>query len=112
MLAAWLRRLDAPKKRIAFGESVRFEIGAFLDGLKPEDIALELIVSRRGGGADDSRPACYRFESEGVQTDQGEQRFGLELSPDICGKLEYQVRAYPHHPLLTHPFEMGMMRWL
>jgi starch phosphorylase len=107
-----LRRLDVPRKRIAFGESVRFEIGAFLDGLKPEDIALEMMVSRQGGGAEDSRPACYRFESEGVRTEQGEQRFALALSPDMCGKLEYRIRAYPHHTLLTHPFEMGMMRWL
>jgi glycogen phosphorylase len=30
----------------------------------------------------------------------------------MCGKLEYRVRIYPHNPLLAHPFEMGMMRWL
>jgi starch phosphorylase len=30
----------------------------------------------------------------------------------MCGKLEYRIRVYPWHELLTHPFEMGMMRWL
>jgi glycogen phosphorylase len=30
----------------------------------------------------------------------------------MCGKLEYRIRVYPYHSLLTHPFEMGMMRWL
>jgi starch phosphorylase len=38
--------------------------------------------------------------------------FTIELAPELCGKLEYRVRAYPHHELLTHRLEMGMMRWL
>jgi starch phosphorylase len=54
----------------------------------------------------------YRFEWEGLMTDQGEHRFVLQLTPEMCGKLEYRIRIYPWHELLTHPFEMGMMRWL
>jgi starch phosphorylase len=38
--------------------------------------------------------------------------FALDLTPGLCGKLEYYIRVYPCHPLLTHPFEMGMMEWL
>ena len=36
----------------------------------------------------------------------------LQLTPEICGKLEYRIRVYPWHENLTHPFEMGMVRWL
>jgi starch phosphorylase len=107
-----VRRLDAQKKSISFGEAVRFEVAVNLDGLKPEDVAVELLISRPAGSADGKQPLTYRFESEGVRTEQGEQRYALELEPELCGKLEYRVRAYPHHELLTHPFEMGMMRWL
>jgi len=42
----------------------------------------------------------------------GTARYEIELSPDICGKLDYRIRAYPHHPRLTHRFEVGLMRWL
>jgi starch phosphorylase len=42
----------------------------------------------------------------------GESVFTLELTPDVCGKIEYRMRVYPYHELLTHPFEMGMMVWL
>jgi starch phosphorylase len=38
--------------------------------------------------------------------------FHLELTPELCGKLLYRVRIYPHHTLLTHPFETGLMIWL
>ena len=45
-------------------------------------------------------------------TEQGEHRFVLQITPEMCGKLDYRIRVYPWHELLTHPFEMGMMRWL
>ena len=40
------------------------------------------------------------------------QKIRLELSPELSGKLELRIRAYPHHPALSHPFEMGLMKWL
>ena len=110
--AVTLRRLDAPRKGIAYGETVRFEIGVGLGGLKPEDVTVELMISREKREADADSHSRYRFESEGLRTEQGEHRFVLELTPEICGRLEYHVRIYPSHALLTHAFEMGMMKWL
>jgi starch phosphorylase len=36
----------------------------------------------------------------------------LDLTPEQCGKLEYRIRAFPEHALLTHKFELGLMVWL
>jgi N-acetyl-alpha-D-glucosaminyl L-malate synthase BshA len=44
--------------------------------------------------------------------DGPEHRFALELSPDLCGKLEYRIRVYPFHAALSHRFEMGLMKWI
>jgi starch phosphorylase len=44
--------------------------------------------------------------------ESGENLFKLDLAPELCGKLEYYIRAYPYQPLLTHPMEMGLMAWL
>jgi len=107
-----VRRLDTPKKRIAFGDNVRFEVGVNLNGLKPEDVRVEFLISKQLSRENEVPPACHQFQSEGVHTEKGEHRFVLELSPEHCGKLGYRIRLYPHHQLLTHPFEMGMMRWL
>lgn len=107
-----MRRLDVPKKRIAFGDNVRFEVGLELDGLKPEDVRVELLMAKQISRDDEAQATCYRLQSEGVRTEKGEHRFVLELSPEHCGKLGYRIRMYPYHELLTHPFEMGMMRWL
>lgn len=106
------RRLDAPRTQIQFGENLRFEVAVAIDGLKASDIAVELLITRSTDIADGQQDTCYRFEADGTQTEQGEQRYALELTPEMCGKLEYRIRIYPHHELLAHPFELGMMRWL
>lgn len=100
-----LRRLDAPKKRIAFGDSFRVEVAVMLDGLSPDDVIVEILMDDRG------RQQRFELAAAGTIAETGEQRFMLELTPDLCGQLEYRIRAYPCHALLAHPFEMGRMIW-
>jgi starch phosphorylase len=113
--AAWpkvsLRRLDAPRKRIQFGERVRVEVAMNLDGLAPADVAVELILSR---GALEPRgaPMSHAFAPDGTRTEGGEHRYVLDLAPELCGRLDYRIRAYPRHDLLAHPFELGLMLWI
>ena len=88
------------------------EVAVYLNGLKPEDVVVELLLGRQTDYDTLRENRRYRFEWEGVMTEQGEHRFALQITPEMCGKLEYRMRSYPWHELLTHPFEMGMMRWL
>jgi starch phosphorylase len=110
--AVRVRRLDTPGKNIAFGEGMKVELGVQLDGMKPDDVVVELLIGRQREQAKLRDARHYRFEWEGLTTDQGEHRFVLQVTPEMCGKLHYRIRVYPYHELLTHPFEMGMMRWL
>jgi starch phosphorylase len=110
--AVRIRRVDSAQRNILFGESMRFEVAVYLDGLKPDDVVVELLIGRQTEWERLRENRRYRFEWEGIMTEEGEHRFVLQLTPEICGKLEYRVRAYPWHENLTHPFEMGMMRWL
>ncbi len=113
--AAWpkvtMRRIDNSKRRIDFGGSVRFEVAMFIDGLKPSDVTVELLFSRPNANIQSRQPRRYHLKFTGLGRD-GESMFALEMTPDVCGKIEYRIRAYPYHELLTHPFEMGMMVWL
>jgi starch phosphorylase len=104
-----IRRLDAPKSRIQFGDKLRIEAALRLNHLNPEDVVVELLMSRLGvqGGEETMR---YRFAAQGADAD-GEHHFSLELAPELCGRLDMRVRAYPCHDLLTHPFELGLMIW-
>ncbi len=106
-----LRRLDAPRKRVDFGESVRVEVAAALNGLAPGDVVVELLLSRTLLDPAD-RSVRQEFGFDGTQTEAGEHRYVLELQPELCGRLDYRIRAYPCHEALTHPFELGLMAWV
>jgi starch phosphorylase len=113
--ASWpkvaIRRLDVPPRRIAFGASLRIEVALDLDGLSPSDVVVELLLARDGP---ESRAGRVRHElaHDGTRTERGEHRFALDLEPELCGRLDYRIRAYPCHELLTHPFELGLMIWI
>jgi starch phosphorylase len=114
--AAWpgiaLRRLDTSPRRISYGDNLRLEVAINLNGLAPEDVTVEVLLGR---------PATMDPVGEKVQRiplrfasriDGRECLYALQLTPEMCGRIAYRIRAYPNHELLTHPFEMGMMRWL
>jgi len=109
--AVQLRRADVPRRTIRFGESVRVEVAIALGGLNPQDVAVELLLNRMLGEGPHGEKTRLSLVFDGTKTEAGEHRFVLELEPELCGKLEYRIRAYPRHELLTHPFELGLMAW-
>lgn len=112
--AAWggveLRWTDAGCRRMAYGDTLRIEVAARLNGLAAGDVQVELLLAR--SGADEDAPLRFPLEARGADGASDEVRFGLEFVPDLSGRLEFRVRAYPCHALLTHRFEMGMTLWL
>jgi starch phosphorylase len=112
--AAWegvsARRLDPPKARIQFGESIPIEVAVRLNGLAPGDVCVELLLAR---GAREGTPVqhVHELRDSGTATD-GEHLFKVDLKPGLAGRLDYRIRVYPRHELLTHPFETGLCHWV
>lgn len=107
-----LRRVDTLVSQINYGDSLRFEVSVNLNGLAPEDVVVEILIGYNTKKDALASARRYRFESLATPAESGECLFVTELQPEQCGNLEYRVRVYPCHELLTHPFELGMMRWL
>ena len=112
--AAWpgvaVRRLDAPKGRIQFGDSLRIEVAVKLNGLEASDVCLELLLAR---GLRESPTVRHSHDlTPGEKLPSGEQKFFLDLKPGMSGRLDYRIRVVPRHELLTHPLELGLCRWL
>ncbi len=114
--ASWqkvtVRRLDDPRRRIPFGENLRLEVAVNLNGLNPGDVVVELLFGRPGDGGRPRGPQSYHLRDKGLIAGGTEHLYALEFKPELCGQIEYRIRVYPHHELLTHRFEMGMMTWL
>ena len=107
-----LRRLDIEQGTISFGDSLRFEVAVRLSGLDTRDVVVEMLIGLYTKREKLWGKSRYSFEATGMMTETGENIFALEIQPEQCGKLECRIRVYPFHEMLTHPFEMGMMRWL
>ena len=113
--AAWpgvrLYRVDAPERRLKFGAAIHLELAVQLNGLHPEDVTVEALFGRPGRNGGIGRVRHYALTCTGPG-EHGAMRYTLELTPELCGKLEYRIRAFPTHPSLIHPLETGLMIWL
>ena len=124
-LAAWKRRIalawpgvairrrDAAATSMEQGATLHIEVAITLNGLTPEDLRVECLVAQH----DDDPPArwhAYPFDLAGGHWNDrdGTLDCALTLLPPFPGAQHYRIRVYPHHPLLSHPFETGGMRWL
>ena len=71
---------------------------------------LDVVIERAEGETGRAARLHRRFLAGEALADGG-QRYFLQLAPELCGMLDYRIRAYPTHELLTHPFELGLMVW-
>ena len=112
--AAWAgvaaRRLDSPRARIQFGDSIPVEIAVRLNGLAPTDVCVELLLTR---GMRETPVVQHSHElSPDGTLEGGEHRYRIDLKPGLAGRLDYRIRVFPRHELLTHPFELGLACWV
>jgi hypothetical protein len=59
--------------------------------------------------SDQWRPA---FAPAGRVADDGATIFRLSSVPPGAGQYHAQYRVFPHHPLLSHPLELGLIKTL
>jgi starch phosphorylase len=124
--AAWhqvaVRHVATPPAQLVFGEPMIIDVVVFLAGLEPQDLRVELQLSRKVYHAEivvsEEHSSPQTCEENACVThpflperalEQGEYLYRLSFNPEWCGGLSYQVRVFPYHELLTHPYEMGMM---
>lgn len=115
ILSAWdgvsIRRLDVPDQQLPFGDPIHFKVAVRLNGLQPEDVFVELLISRQYSQTRLDRFEHFRFKCTG-KLGAEEHQFELTHAPVLCGRQQYYLRVYPYHSMLVHPLEMGMMLWV
>lgn len=106
-----MKRVDDNLTHILTGETLRIKVSAYLNGLLPEDVALECVIGRCNDHKDIlSISERHRFE---YQCQEGNNHiFALDLKPSKPGLNHYKIRMYPHHTLLAHPLDTGHLIWL
>lgn len=113
--ASWSKisaqRLDTPPAQLISGEQLSICVAVDIDGLSAQDIHVECQFGIMDEDGSFHVRAHYLCEPGGVDV-QGRQVYELNVLPEMSGLQCYRLRIAPWHPLLTHPYEMGFMRWL
>ena len=120
-----LRVLADVSPGVPQGERLRLRVAAQLNELQPSDVRVEFVARRLLPEADLAPPPLSSFNQpprEGIWTcalsptgevdSDGSIVFALDAVPQECGQFATEVRIYPWHDLLSHPYELGLMKWL
>jgi starch phosphorylase len=127
--AAWqkvdLRLLADTPSELPREQELRISVAAGLGGLSPDDVRVEFVAHRRLPAANLEPPALSSYRGrrhEGLWTAplvatgetqaDGAVVYSLDLKPPACGQFATEIRIYPYHELLSHPYEVGLMKWL
>ncbi len=106
-----VKRTDRAQAELKAGSAIHMEITASLAGLEPSDVTVECLIGTLGADNEFTIVEDHKLTPQD-KTPEGDAVFRLELFPSLPGLQHYKLRVYPHHPLLSHPFETGYMVWL
>jgi starch phosphorylase len=126
--AAWpkvsLKLVNDSSRDLPRGERLRLSVAVALNGLVPADVRVEFLARRLLPQADRTPPPLCSYAAAvpdglwrsvlaaGDESPNGETTFALDVEPPECGQFGTEIRIYPFHELLTHPYELGLMKWL
>jgi starch phosphorylase len=120
-----LKLLSDGARDLPRGERLRLRAAAALNGLNPADVRIEFTARRLLPEADLSPPPLSSY-GQGPRgglwyaaltptdetTSDGAVIFAMDVEPPECGQFQTELRIYPWHELLSHPYELGLMKRL
>jgi starch phosphorylase len=120
-----LKQLTETTRDLPRGEPLRLRVAAGLNGLMPADVRMEFVARRLLPEAQLAPPELSSygqppragvwhaaFTATDEQDADGAMIFALDVAPQECGQFRTEIRVYPWHELLSHPYELGLMKWL
>lgn len=100
--------VDAQVPDVAeLGDRVSITAEVSLDGLDPEDVAVQVVSGRVGSDDRLEDFSIANLQADGVGAD-GRRRFMGEETLGVSGPVGYAVRVVPSHPLMDGDTELGL----
>ena len=101
---------SAPSRQLFLGETLELNVRLHLNGLQAADVRVECLLGHET--ADGELVPVERFAMTHSETRGNDHLYEVSVAPSQTGLSQLRIRAYPWHPGLSHPFEMGAMIWL
>ena len=120
-----LRLLTEPPADMPRGERLRMRVAVELNGLTPADVYVEFVARRVLPETNSEPPVLCSYDdaprdgmwnamlkATGEHEPDGSAVFALDAQPLQCGQFATELRIFPWHELLSHPYELGLMKRL
>jgi len=128
-----LKLVSAPAARMDHSENLQLAVDVTAEGLGSQDIRVECVLrrvtcseltvpvpqfskdTRVGDGIrhiEDEVIAVVPLEVTAESATADTFRYELDYTSPWCGALSYEIRAVPRHRHLSHPYDLGLMKWL
>jgi starch phosphorylase len=105
-----IEELSSPSASIlAIGEKVVVKAKIALDGLKPDEVAVELYYGPLSSEGEIEEPR--RLEMSPCGAEGTASLYCAEAACDRTGRQGYTIRILPKHAALVHPFLPGLVKW-
>jgi len=96
--------------RIHVDDSVRVSADIYLNGIRPEDVEVQIYSGRLNYEGKFAQRETRVMQSAAATPD-GWHRYEGEIQPTEAGRFGFTVRILPHHPLLLDSHSLGLIRW-
>ncbi len=120
-----LERAVDPQLQIALEGRLQMQVAVQLAGLHPEEIRVEIVGERRLPHPLPDGPLLSSFRPHHRDGDwranftptaetraDGARIYAIDTPAPATGQYALEVLASPAHPLLSHPYELGLMKRL
>lgn len=110
------RLVNQVPHRIHSDEEIHLEVEVDLNGLRPDEIAVECLFGHNH--THDSWLTQQRFWATSTSDIQDKdvpprtQIYHLTIQASLSGLQNFRLRLVPCHPAQLHPYELGLMKWL
>jgi hypothetical protein len=101
---------DSTGRALRFGDLFKAEVKLNSGSLSPEDIGMEVIFGHKGNGRREELMFTRPLELKRATRDT--ITFSCEFPIEHAGLLDYAIRLYPTHPLLSSSHEMGLVKYI
>ncbi|MFN0035471.1 MAG: alpha-glucan family phosphorylase [Saprospiraceae bacterium] len=105
-----LQAPDTFNRSLPLGEKFDATATLNLQGLKAEDLGLEVVFYKRH--SEKELEFLFAQELDLKSTKGAEAVFACSFVPRTAGVFEYGFRLFPKHPMLPHRQDFGLVRWL
>ncbi len=114
--AAWdnvqvvsVKRLDMTKEALLIGQNYKVEVTVDVDGLKPGDIGVEMLIANQIDRG--QIKIIDKYELKMAHTEGSLVTFTLDSDLRRTGSYDLAIRIYAHNEKLPHRMDFALVKW-